>query len=318
MGKKSSDPDPRLAENVQRLGDIAQEDWDWFKNTYMPEATQQQGKISDTSDQILQKYLSTLIPGQENAYAQGQDAANQTTQTALGQMNTAGQTGDQIYKTWNDSYAPIYGQIASEAAAKGGQADQDYQSMLARGDVTQAFANSDAQMQRYLAQYGMSPTSGAAIAGARGAKINEAAQQAAAQTAARQAAANLGWTYRQQAAQVGQGLLSAGNQAYETSQNSGINAINAQQGAANIGKSLQDTYGNALSVATAPLQSANSIGQTVATGAGAATGAANGAAGQANAQYQTSQNAASANAANTSSTIGTGVAVAGTVAAAVI
>ncbi len=290
MGKKgggSTVQDPRIGELAQTQSDIANQQWDWFQNTYLPQQMQQQQQVQDVSSGVLSQYLNSLMPGQEAAYGQTQQAANQTTQQAIQQMATQGATGDQIFQTWNQDYAPLYSQIAQTAAAKGGQADQDYQSMLARGDVSQAFANQNAQTQRYLAQYGQSPTSGAATAGVRSNAISEAAQEAAAQTAARQAAANLGWTYQTQAAQLGQGLLSAGNEAYAGSQSSGLNAINAQTGVLNAGNALGNTYAGAVNTAGAPISSMNQIASGMTGGQSAVNQGLSGATSALNTQLAT-------------------------------
>ena len=124
---------------------------------------------------VLRTSLPPLEPGgqQQQALDTTTKAADTATASALQQMQTAGQTGDQIYQTWGQDYAPLYGQIASEAAAKGGQADQDYQSMMARGDVAQAFANAQGQNERYMAQYGQSPISGVSQALNRSSGLNQ-------------------------------------------------------------------------------------------------------------------------------------------------
>lgn len=269
MGKKSSPApvtDPNISANAATQAKISQEQWDWFQNQYLPQQMQTQQTVQNTSQNFLSDYLNNIQPAQAAAYQGAAQAGTATQQAALDQMQQQAQTGTAMMGMFGNQYLPIYGQIAQEAAAKGGQADQDYQAMLARGDVSQAYANQAAQTQRYLAQYGQSPVSGAATAGVRGAAISQAAQEAAAQTAARQAASNLGWTYRQQAAQIGQGLLNSGNQTFQQSQQSGLNALNAETGVMNAGNTYGAGQQQALGIATTPIQSYNTIASGMTQG----------------------------------------------------
>jgi hypothetical protein len=219
MGKKGSTdappPDPNVSAAAAQARDISGQEWDWYKNTYMPQQMAQQQQVQGASNQILSDYLNNVLPTATTAYGNVAAEAQPVAQQALQQAQVQGATGNQIYQQWNQGYAPIYGQIAATAAAKGGQADQDYQAMMARGDVAQAYANQAGQNARYLAQYGLNPASGTAMALQRTTGLQQSAQEAAAQTAARQAAANLGWTYKTDAAQIGTGLLGAGQNAYQ-------------------------------------------------------------------------------------------------------
>ena len=319
MGKKSApSSDPRIGAAAEAAQKISGEEWDWFKNTYLPAQMENQQGVVDTSQTMLSNYLTKLLPSQEQAFKDTTDAAQQTSQTALKQMSGLGQTGDQMMGLWSSSYMPIYSQIASEAAAKGGKADQDYQAMLAQGDVSQAYANAAGKNDRYLASYGMSPTSGVAQSLNRSAGLSQAASEAAAQTAARQAASNLGWTYRQQAAEVGNNLLNAGTETYKASQQSGLNAINANTGTLNAGNALGQSYAGALNVAGAPLQSYNTIAGGLAGGAQGATGGYNASTGGLAAQQASQSQAAAANASGTGQIVGSALGAAGMIAAVMI
>jgi hypothetical protein len=317
MGKKTSDPDPSIAANATTAAQIGQSEWKWFQDTYLPQQQTNQAAMQTTSQGVLADYLNNYIPNMQQQYAGVQANAAPVEQTELQQMQTAGQTGNQIFGTWNQNYAPLYGQIAQTAMAKGGAADQAYQAMLARGDVGAAFANQAGQNQRYLAQYGMSPTSGVAQALQRSTGISQAAQEASAQTAARQAAANLGWTYQNQAAQIGQGLLSAGNSAYQSSQQSGTNAIDTGTSVMGAGQNVINANQGAINTANAPIGSQATIGSGLAGGGQSATGAITGANTGLNAAYATQAGAQAQQAQGTGQMIGTGVGVAAGVAVAI-
>jgi len=319
MGKKSTpSPDAGIGTAAQQMANISQDEWNWFQNQYLPSQNAQQQVVQGTANTMLSNYLNNYIPNMEQQYTTTQQQAGQVEDQQLAQMTAQAQQAQQLYGAFDTSYLPLYGQIASEAAAKGGQADQDYQAMLARGDVAQQYANAATQQQQYLAQYGMSPTSGIAVAGQRQTAISQAAQEAAAQTAARQAAVNLGWTWQTTAAQLGQGLLSAGSTAYGNAATAGQNAVNTAINTMNAGSNVTAGYAGALNTAAAPIQSEAAIANPLSQGTQAATGAASGSATALNQQYQTQGQIAGAQQQGFGSMVGGLLGAAGTIGGAML
>lgn len=308
--------DPRIGAAAEASQKISGEEWDWFKNTYMPEQAKNQAQVEDTSNNVLSQYMNTLIPAQQQALDTTTKTADTASASALDQMQKTGATGDQIYQTWGQDYAPLYSQIAQTAAAKGGQADQDYQAMMARGDVAQSFANAQGQNERYMAQYGQSPISGTSQALQRTSGLNQAAQEAAAQTAARQAASNLGWTYQTQAAQIGSGLLSAGQSAYGASQAAGSSAVQDQTAKTQASTALGQSYTGALNAAGAPVNTLATAASPISAGGTSAGGVSNASTSGLTAQQATNAQAAAGAASGQGSMIGSLVGAAGTVAGA--
>lgn len=315
-GGGSSGSDAQGAAEEQ-LANISQEQWDYYRNNWLPQATNAVNS-SDTAAMNQENYYNnTYIPEAESIqqYVKQQAGITQNADNYAAQ-----QAGNEASSQWgqaavmngavNQYGIGTLGTMSDQANAAGGQADQDYQAMLARGDVDQQFANSNASLIAKEQQAGVGANSGQMLAVMNQNDTARAAASAAAQTQARQAALNLGWTKKQQVVSDATGLSSAatsaslaGTQAAGqgvTASGAALGATQAPTGALNT---VASGYNSSAQAAGVPLSNLGSLSTGLNGGAQSATSGAAQAGGIAGQQAATQAQQDQA----TSSAIGTGI-----------
>lgn len=230
-GGGSSGSDAQGAAEKQLSG-ISQEQWDWYKGNYLPSATQGVAESNAQAQQTVNYYNNNYLP-QANAdeaalTAQSKQSAannNGIAATDMAQAQDQFNQANTLNAAENNYGIGTLAQMSAQANQTGGEADQEYQAMLARGDVDQQFQNSGMQLQAKEQQAGVGANSGQMLAVMNQNKVTQAGASAAAQTQARMAAKQLGWTYKQQVEQdaAGLGSQAAGSSAAGSTAASGAN-----------------------------------------------------------------------------------------------
>jgi hypothetical protein len=171
--------DPRIGEYYTKMGDIGKDQWDYMKNTFMPNYMKQQDESIATGKRLTDEQI---------AMSQSQrDMSN-------------------LYRQRLETKLfPMQDQMAQEAMTAGGVADQQKQSGQAIADVRQGFAQQRDMDARRLMSLGINPASGAYRGNEARGGIAEALGSASAGTRARDMAKQLGWAKRSDVAASLQG-----------------------------------------------------------------------------------------------------------------
>lgn len=340
-------------EAQKQLAGISQEQWDWYKQNYLPEATTDRNYANQAAINTQQYYEGQYIPQaqqieqnltQQSGVSQGVNNGIATQQTGV--SNTAANAATGLYDESGKQYAQSdflntqYNQhflgdlsgVEAQANYTGSAADQAFQASLARGDVDQQFANQNANLTAKMEQAGIGGNSGQMLAVQAQSQTQQAAAAAAAMTQARNNAVQLGFTQKSQAAQLASGLSGAAQGAASAGASSaaaGSAASNASTSAAGQASSATNS---ATSNAQAPMSGLNTVAagyqgaQTAATSPlnnelslssglnGGASSSTQAATGAANAAAAAQQANAQESAAN-SQAIGSGIGAAAGIAA---
>lgn len=213
-------------------------------NAYDPQVKQYAGATSaagNNASSFANNYMSnTLMPQVNAGNAQAASSATNMNQTAA-----ADQTGAQTFGNLaNGQGASAINNFYNQASSYDQPAAYENAATQAKGDLGQAAANQQVATQQQQAAAGVSPTSGAAIAGQNMAGVQNAASQASAMNQARNAAKTMGLNLSQAAANEG---TSNANTAMQYGQG----ASAASEGASGV---LNAATGATQSAAAVPLQ----------------------------------------------------------------
>lgn len=159
------------------------------------------------------------------------DMADRVGQSQLDQMKSATAKSDAQWADYNNTYRPLEMQVANEAKAAGGEADQNDASGKAIQSARLQQGISRAATERNLASMGVNPNSARFAAGLQAADVMGAANAAGMATGARTDAKNRGMSLRAGAAATGRGQVNTSGQMMGLSSASGAGAT----GAANTG-----------------------------------------------------------------------------------
>ena len=203
-GGSAPAPDPNIGLAQKKMAEISEEYLNQWKTEVWPEmkaAAQKQEVRADEQFAIDKEIQTKQIA-----------AADKT----MAEYNRNAGSREAIYKEAEDyNTAENKERIASEAI----------------GDTKTAFGVQAADMERRNQSYGINPTSGRSMSTANANSVMQAATEASAATRARNAAEQLGWAKKMDAIALSQGqfgnqatstglALNAGNQAFNTGQNS--------------------------------------------------------------------------------------------------
>lgn len=250
----------------QQLAQISQEQWNWFQNTWLPNANQAVANSNQQAGGAQNTYNENIIPGALNAQANltnqanqssavnnaaagldmsNANAATQLSQTDLGQATADNGVASTALGTAAGQNAAMqqYGigglgtmqDIANYYLSGGGQEAQAEQ---AAGNVTQQFSNANQQAIAAAQQRGINANSGQMTNVINQNNITEAAANAAAQTQARNAALNLGWQYQEAVQQAGAGM---GQQATANTNSANTALSNANSALSNSNSALANS-----------------------------------------------------------------------------
>lgn len=165
--------------------------------------------------QLGQDYLSwakQAYAQQQPALDQAQSLANQLSQAELTATNQQNTQAASLWQRYNDVYAPLQDQYASDVQNYASQANQDQAAGEAQNSVKNQYDLQTQAMQRNMARYGINPASGAYQQNSSIAANSEALAAATAGTAARTNVRNTGLALEGNAAQLGNSILSGANQ----------------------------------------------------------------------------------------------------------
>lgn len=313
-GSSGSDAQGRAEE---QLAGISEEQWNYYKSSWLPQATAAAGQSDAAAQNAENFYNGEYIPQAEQisrgiTQQAGQTQANDNASAAQANSEAAAEYGQAgvLNSAVNQYGIGTLAGMADQANAAGGQADQDYQAMLARGDVDNQFNSAGQNLIAKEQQAGVGANSGQMLAVMNQNETMRAAAGAAAQTQARQAALQLGWTKKQQVVSDATGLASAaqGASAVGTQAASqGVSASGAALGATSAPftglNGVASGYNSATSAAGTKLSNLNSLSTGLNGGAQSATSGASAAGGIAGQQAATQAQQDQA----TSQAIGTGV-----------
>lgn len=284
-----------------QLANISQQQWDYFQNTWLPQATGAAAQSDATAKGVESQFQNNIIPSAQSAEANltaqaGQSAATnnnlaaQDTSLANQQVGIANQDTAQAGVA-NDAAAGANAQAGIQNGAfnqygvgdlANMQAMSDYylssagqqqEAGIAAGNVTQQFANANQQAIAAGQQRGINAASGQMGSIINQNDITEAAASAAAQTQARQAALSLGWQYNAAAQQAGAAM---GNQATANTNaaTGALNSANSSLSNANatlIGAGTNTS--NASSAANSAVANQQAVGSGISTVQNAVSGA---------------------------------------------
>lgn len=223
---KAPDPDPSIGAAQKQMSDLAEREYQDFKDNVWPTMQSQSQTQLDASTKLA-----------DQQYA----------------INTENQAIARAYnKRMTDVFYPMQDKLIKEANDYNTDANREQIAASAIGDVNQSFDNQRANQDRQARSYGIDPTSGAYQSMERATSVDQAATSAAAATRARDAAIQLGWAKSMDAIGLGNGL--AGNQA--TSTNLALQAGNSSlaagqvpiQNASTMGSSYNQGYGGSAGI----------------------------------------------------------------------
>lgn len=283
-------------EAEKQMAGISQDQWDWYKANYLPNATAavnaSDAAAQNTQDYYQNSYLPQAEAGEANlTYQSQQSQANNNaiasqqqgvSDTAAGAAKGAYTQADQQYAQsqylngqYDQHFINDLNGVESQANYTGSAADQAFQASMARGDVDQQFANQNTNLVAKMQQAGIGGNSGQMLAVQQQSGVQQAAADAAAMTQARNNAVQLGFTQKSQAAQLASGLSTAAQGASSAGSSAaaaGSSASNASTSAAGQASSAANS---AVSNAGAPLSGLSTVAQGYTGAQNAATAGLN-------------------------------------------
>lgn len=236
------------------------------QNAYSPQISQYAGATSsagNNAQSFAQNYFNnTISPMVSKNNTQATTSADNMNAVAGQDAQTAGTFSNLA----NGQGASAINNFYDQASSYDQPAAYENAATQAKGDLGQAAANQQTATQQQEAAAGISPTSGAAIAGQNMAGVQNAASQAAAMNQARNAAKTMGLNLSEQAAGMGTSnantALQAGQAGASASQGAAgvtnaATGMTSQAAAVPLQGYSQQEQGNA-----APLSAYTSLGNT--------------------------------------------------------
>lgn len=217
-------------------------------------------KLNGQGDAQMSEWNNWMFPTLKDALATNKAAATDylnASNTNAGKMEGMGDQqaryAQELYQRNKNVYIPQADKIIADANAfdKAGYGAQ--QAGLAMGDLQSAYAVQHQQNLQNLAQYGISPTSGRAMAMDSAGAVNNAASAASAATRARMAAEEL-WGTKQVNAMNTANTLNANANAY-----AGLNA-----GAGSLYTNANNVRGQGFNATSQYFTNADSLAKTAA------------------------------------------------------
>lgn len=211
------DPDPNIGLSAQRQIELAERQYEDYKNDYAPFLKEQMRQSLD-------------ISADQNKRA----TEMQTYQLGRAQL---------MDKRYDSVQIPLEDDLIAKARAYNEADEQERMARTAGEDVATAFNGAEGRIMRGLAARGVRAGSGASMAALGGLETQRALAEVSAINKTRQAAKDIGWTRLGEAAALGRGLpsfgstsaglsLSAGQQAFATG-TSGVGLVGQASGVSN-------------------------------------------------------------------------------------
>jgi hypothetical protein len=205
-------------------------------------------RLSGQSDELMDDWLGWMYPQMKSALADNRNLTNNFQGATNTQANTLDWMGERTSGQAEDLYhrnRSVYMPLADKIVADANQFDRAgygaQQAGLAIGDMSAAFAaRREADRQR-MAQYGIDPTSGRAMAMDRATGIQQAAQQASAATRARMAGEEL-WGKKQMDALGTSSVINANEMASGNMRNLATGMYNTSAGVRKLGLDSHNQY----------------------------------------------------------------------------
>lgn len=199
-------------------------------------------EAAEISAQVAREQLAWA----REQYAADREVTQQFLDVMLPNMRTESEAAARERDRYQTIFQPLEDALAREAQEYATPERQELEAGKAQADVAQAF---DAQRRSALAtleSYGVDPSMARAGALDRSARISQAAASAGAANAARTQVENVGRALRGEAINIGRGYPGAVAQAYQTAQQSGGGAVQANlqttaSGANTMGTGMQWT-----------------------------------------------------------------------------
>lgn len=228
------DPDPNIGLSAQRQIELAEKQYEDYKNDYAPFLKEQMRQSLDVSA----------------------DQNRRATEMQTYQLGRA-QLMDRRY---DSVQVPLEDELIAKARAYNETDEQERMARTAGEDVATAFNGAEGRIMRGLAARGVRAGSGASMAALGGLETQRALAEASAINKTRQAAKDIGWTRLGEAAALGRGLpsfgstsaglsLGAGDQAFRTG-TAGVGLVAGASGASNAaygaGSSIYGSAGSTL------------------------------------------------------------------------
>jgi hypothetical protein len=173
--------DPKISEYYEKQGKIGEEQWNYMKNTFLPQSMAEQQRAGEINKRMTDEQI-----------------AMSQQQRGMAQMYQDRLTGKLF---------PLQDQMAAEAMTAGGVGEQQLRAGEAKADVRQGFAQQRGMEARRMAALGVNPASGAYQGNESRGAIAEALGTASAGTRARDMAKQLGWAKRSDVAAGLQGMI---------------------------------------------------------------------------------------------------------------
>lgn len=242
------DPDPNIGLSAQRQIELAEKQYEDYKNDYAPFLKEQMRQSLD-------------ISADQNRRA----TEMQTYQLGRAQL---------MDRRYDSVQVPLEDELIAKARAYNETDEQERMARTAGEDVATAFNGAEGRIMRGLAARGVRAGSGASMAALGGLETQRALAEASAINKTRQAAKDIGWTRMGEAAALGRGLpsfgstsaglsLSAGDQAFRTG-TAGVGLVSGASGTSNAayssGGSLYGGAGSTLNSLHAAQSSAAASG----------------------------------------------------------
>lgn len=238
-----------------------------------PELNGSISKLNKQGDDQMAQWNEWMFPTLKNALADNKSATDaylNASNVNAGKLEGMGdlqrQYAQEMYDRNKNVYIPQADKIIADANAFDKQGFGAQQAGLAIGDLQSAYAAQRQQQQQNLAQYGIAPTSGRALAMDNAGAINNAAGMASAATRARMAAEEL-WGTKQMNALNTSGVLNANANAY-----AGLNA-----GAGSLYTNANNVRGQGTNATSQYFTNADSLAKTTSNTYTSANNAYNGA-----------------------------------------
>lgn len=193
-----------------------------------PQADPQIGKAALENAQLGKDWLSFA----KEQYGVGNERqseidklTNQVTQQQLDTQDKSNARADEQWQQYNQRFAPIEQQVATEAMNYDSPEKQAEAAGQARADVQSAADTQRQITQRTAAAQGINPGSGRYAGVDRAAELTTAVQAAGAENKARDTVKNMGIMLRKDAASLGRGMTGTAAQSYGVGLNAGNSAV---------------------------------------------------------------------------------------------
>ena len=183
FGGDPPDPDPRLGQASLEMAGAARDQLNFNRQVY-EEGRPRQARMDSLAEQLVTQQMAMADEGRERSH--------------------------ELWRRWQNEFAPMESAFAREAGQAGGTADQEAFASRAAADFETAQAVQRGALERNMASMGVNPNSPRFMAAQRANELMAAATRAGMMNAGRQRAVDRGLALKGQAINVGRGLPALG------------------------------------------------------------------------------------------------------------